>query len=329
MTSTPGVRFLAPLAVLTVTAACSSHGASMPTGISPDTRGDASSVDAAAVNDAAPSSDAPNYPDGVVLTSSCARMTDPTFNLDLARPRVDPTLRDPALTTLFVVGDSTVKNHNIKQEGWGDLLDGCFDGSKIQILNWAREGRSSRSFIEEGLWAKVLTQMKAGDYVTVQFGHNDQNPPTTTGSLAGTDETTQTVVSTTTGQTVVVHTYGWYLRQYATDVAAKAAHLIYVTPVPRNYWLADGTMNNTVMAQYVGWMTQVGQAAQLPILDLNAAMVSIYTTMGRSAVAYYFTSGDNTHTNLLGAERIAAAVVDGVGNLGGSDLKTFLLPKTP
>jgi rhamnogalacturonan acetylesterase len=299
----------------------------------PSLQSDASSVlqpDAAAdmtsgTGDAPASRDV-NYPDGILLPpSTCVRVNDPSFNLDAPRPRVDPTLRDPMLTTLFIVGDSTAKNHNIQQEGWGDVLDACFDASKIQIVNWAREGRSSRTFIEEGLWARVLLQMKSGDYVMVQFGHNDQSTLETRGSIPGAGDEVQTVVNSTTLQSVTVHTYGWYLRQYAADVNAKAANLIYVTPVPRNYWFGNSTMNNTVMAQYVGWMSQIAGEAQLPVLDLNTAMVTIYTALGQSAVAYYFTSGDNTHTNLMGAERIGAAVIEGVAALATSNLNSFLL----
>jgi lysophospholipase L1-like esterase len=158
----------------------------------------------------------------------------------------------------------------------------------------------------------------------VQFGHNDQSPLDTRGTLPGTGEESQAVVSTTTGLSVDVHTYGYYLRQYARDASAKSAHLIYVTPVPRNYWTSETAMNNTVMAGYVDWMQEVAASEQLPLLDLNASIVSLYTSMGRTAVSAYFTSGDNTHTNLLGATRSAEAVLDGVRTLAGSDLQSFL-----
>ena len=66
----------------------------------------------------------------------------------VTEPRTDP-VRDPARRAVFVVGDSTVKNHG-PGEGWGDYLTPSFDGRRIQVLNWAMGGRSSRSFIEEG-----------------------------------------------------------------------------------------------------------------------------------------------------------------------------------
>jgi len=100
---------------------------------------------------------------------------------------------------------------------------------------------------------------------------------------------------------------------------------MYVTPVPRNYWSNETVMNNTVMADYVAWMKEVAANEQLPVLDLNGAIVSLYTGMGRTATSAYFTSGDNTHTNVLGATRSAEAVLGALGGLSGSDLGSFLL----
>jgi len=262
---------------------------------------------------------------GSPMGGNCIGVSDPSFNLDVERPRGDPPARNAALPALFLVGDSTVKNHNVQQEGWGDLLDACFDGSRLQIINWAREGRSTRSFIEDGIWAKVLAQLTPADYVMVQFGHNDQSTTDTRGTLPGTGEEFQAVVSTTTMLSVDVHTYGFYLQKYAADVRPTGAHLIYVTPVPRNYWTSETVMNNSQMAQYVGWMKEVATSAQLPLLDLNTAVVDAYTALGRTATNAFFTSGDNTHTNVLGASRVAGAVLAGVRTLAGSDLRQFLV----
>ena len=81
-------------------------------------------------------------------------------------------------TTIFVIGDSTAANKDIsggKQErGWAMMLQDCFDDSYIVVDNHAVNGRSSKSFIDEGRWDKVLERMKPGDYVIIQFGHNDE-----------------------------------------------------------------------------------------------------------------------------------------------------------
>lgn len=83
------------------------------------------------------------------------------------------------ITTVFVIGDSTAAEKgnakNNPERGWGMVLQGCFD-DKIIVDNHAVNGRSSKSFIDEGRWQKVLDQLKPGDYVFIQFGHNDEKP---------------------------------------------------------------------------------------------------------------------------------------------------------
>lgn len=234
------------------------------------------------------------------------------------RTRTDPVLRDPALPTLFVVGDSTVKNHG-PGEGWGDWLAPFFDERRIQVLNWAMGGRSTRSFLEEGRWTRVLSQMKAGDFVLIQFGHNDQRDITQDrGTLAATGEERERVYSDTSGEPVTVSTFGHYLRQYLRDVRAKGATVILCTPVPRNAWLDDGRFNN-LMQEHAALVRRVAQEENVPLIDLNEALVKQYTAAGARAVTTrYYTVGDDTHTNAAGAQANAAAVVDGVRALGGA-----------
>src|SRR6185369_14755803 len=96
---------------------------------------------------------------------------------------------NPRLPTIFVVGDSTANNHANGGLGWGDPFINYFDATKVNVLNRARGGRSSRTFITEGLWDKVLGEMKKRDFVLIQFGHNDagaiNDPSRARGSLPG------------------------------------------------------------------------------------------------------------------------------------------------
>src|SRR5690242_14651409 len=80
-----------------------------------------------------------------------------------------------AQPTVWVTGDSTASNAN--RRGWGDPFAEYFDHTKAHVVNRARAGRSSRTFITEGLWEKVHSELKQGDYVLIQFGHNDGGPP--------------------------------------------------------------------------------------------------------------------------------------------------------
>ena len=97
---------------------------------------------------------------------------------DDARPVVDDSkttpaqVRDPKLPTLFIVGDSTL-NSNAPLRGWGQDLGQFFDQTKLNVVNRAIGGRSSRTFQYEGRWDKILSELKRGDFVILQFGHND------------------------------------------------------------------------------------------------------------------------------------------------------------
>ena len=155
---------------------------------------------------------------------------------------------DPKLPTLFIVGDSTARNG--ADLGWGDHLAQHFDTSRINIANRARAGRSSRSYFNEGLWDHVLAELKPGDFVLIQMGHNDGGtitPQTDTkarNSYKGIgDETVQFPLAKpfTTGPlagqaTETIHTYGWYIRKYIADTRAKGATPILLTPTIRNLW---------------------------------------------------------------------------------------------
>src|SRR5262245_34168441 len=100
----------------------------------------------------------------------------------IAQAQTRPTT-NPNLPTLWLVGDSTVRNGSGQggqgMWGWGDRIAKYFDTDKINVINRARGGRSSRTFVTEGLWDKVLADAKKGDFVLIQMGHNDG------GQLAG------------------------------------------------------------------------------------------------------------------------------------------------
>src|SRR5215510_10645930 len=94
--------------------------------------------------------------------------------------------------TLYIIGDSTVRNTNKEQWGWGTLISDLFDTTRIKVANHAIAGRSSRSFTNEGRWCRLDSLLQPGDYVLMQFGHNDGSYPDTSrrnrGTLKGTGE---------------------------------------------------------------------------------------------------------------------------------------------
>ena len=106
----------------------------------------------------------------LIATASCLAAAQTSPPASSAAPR------NSKLKTLFVVGDSTANNNANGARGWGDPFADYFDPAKLNVINRARAGRSSRTFITEGLWDKVLSELKPGDYVLIQFGHNDGGP---------------------------------------------------------------------------------------------------------------------------------------------------------
>ena len=134
-------------------------------------------------------------------------------------------LDEAELPTLFIVGDSTVKNGTKGQQGWGDPIAALFDKTKIKVENHAIGGRSSRTFQTEGRWDKILAAAKPGDFVLMQMGHNDGGPlddaARARGSIRGTGEETKEIDNPITKKKEVVHTYGWYLRKYVADARDK------------------------------------------------------------------------------------------------------------
>ena len=234
--------------------------------------------------------------------------------------------------TLYIIGDSTVKNGDGTGKnglwGWGDLISPYFDTTRISIENHARGGRSSRTFITEGLWDKVLEKLKPGDFVIMQFGHNDGGPLNTgraRASLKGSGEETQEVVMEATGKKEVVHTYGWYMRKYITDAKAKGAISIVCSQIPRNIW-NDGKVERA-SDNYGKWAAEAANSAGAFFIDLNEIVAKKYEAIGQDTIKSKFFLEDHTHTTWRGAELNAASVVEGLQEIKDCPLNQFLLKR--
>jgi len=236
---------------------------------------------------------------------------------------------DTTKPTLWLIGDSTVNNGTKGQQGWGTALPQFFDTSKINIVNKARGGRSSRTYFTEGLWDGVLKEMKAGDFVLMQFGHNDGGA-TYTGdrgrsSIKGFGEETKDVTHAD-GKAETVHSYGWYLRRYVTDAKAKGATPIVVSLIPRNRRDEAGKIG--VSTDYAVWAKEVAAQEKVPFLDLYGRIVTKYPPMSKEEVdALFF--GDWTHTSPEGAKFNAQTVVEGLKDIEGKPFAPYFAPATP
>ena len=243
-----------------------------------------------------------------------------SFSLKNARP------------TLFIIGDSTVKNGNGRGNtdslwGWGSVIPKLFDTTQIEIQNHAIGGRSSRTFITEKRWEKVANDLKTGDFVLIQFGHNDAGALDDTararGSIRGISDSTKEIYNPIRKIQETVHTYGWYMRQYVREAQAKGAIPIICSLVPRNQW----DKNNKIKLSdesYALWAEQIATEEGALFIDLNKKVALEYEKMSEAELRQKFFPKDHTHTNLAGAELNARVVADGVKQLDKCGLKQYL-----
>jgi rhamnogalacturonan acetylesterase len=247
-------------------------------------------------------------------------------------PPPRPTLPEPAnpsLPSLVLVGDSTVRNGRGDgangQWGWGEPLVALFDTTRINLVNRALGGRSSRTYQTQGLWDETLPLLKPGDFLLIQFGHNDGGPVNDNsrarGTLKGVGEETEEIDNLLTGQHEVVHTFGWYMRKYVVEAKAKGVTPIVCSLVPRKVW-KDGKIERS-SADYALWASQVAAAEGVAFVDLNEIIARHYEELGFAKVEALF-ADERTHTTRAGAELNAAAVVTGLRSLKDCALCRFL-----
>lgn len=241
---------------------------------------------------------------------------DPTKAL---RGKAPGSSRKKGRPVVFTVGDSTMKNGkddgSNKQWGWGHFFGDMFDTTKVSVENHALGGRSSRTYISEGLWDKVLAGVQKGDYVFIQFGHNDAGPLNTgraRASLRGNGDNDTTVVMELTGKEEIIHSFGWYMRKYALDVKAKGATPILLSHIPRNMFTTKDSTNVIRNNDSFGkWTKDAALMTKVSFIDMNELVANKYDKMGKDSVQLMF-FGDHTHTSLLGAQLNAKTMAEGI-----------------
>jgi lysophospholipase L1-like esterase len=228
--------------------------------------------------------------------------------------------------TLYIIGDSTVRNSDsLGQRGWGSHIAKYLDTNKISVSNQAQAGRSTRTFIKEGRWDRVLSTLKPGDFVMMQFGHNEGSNPDTSrrgnrGVLRGIGE--DSVILTWPNNSVeVVHTYGWFLRKFIKDAKAKGATPIVLSMIPRNEF-KNGKVDRADK-DFGLWAKQSSEMEGVYFIDLNAITADKYDKLGPEEVNKFF-PGDHTHTNPAGADVNAQSVVEGIKQIKALQLNKYL-----
>ena len=245
--------------------------------------------------------------------------------------------RSDSKPVVFITGDSTVKNSDKDPDGmwgWGAVANTIFDETKIDIVNAAMAGRSCRSYMNEGRWERVYNSLKPGDFVLIQFGHNDISPidkPKYRGAIdtakdtchvyrmqaAKEDLSKQNVIdqklkaNTQVGSYEVVYSFGWYLKKFIQDVREKGATPILVSLTPRNEW-PNGKIerrNDT----YGKWYREVVEETGVEFVDLhNITADFLDKKCGKKEKAMKYFNHDHTHTSLLGAKTNAQSIAKGL-----------------
>ncbi|BCU78845.1 rhamnogalacturonan acetylesterase [Luteolibacter sp. LG18] len=242
-----------------------------------------------------------------------------------------PTKAD--LPTLWLIGDSTVRNGSggdngpEGQWGWGGPIAAFIDLTRVNLVNRALGGTSSRSFYNAN-WKEMKPSIKKGDFVMIQFGHNDGGRPEGVypqgrGSLNGSGEETREV-ETTPGTKEVVHTFGWYLKQYVDEAKAQGATSVICSFTAREAWNPDGTFKSG--GSYATWAAEVAKNTNTLYLPLNETISARYQVLGKAKVETFFVPApkESLHTGWDGAVVNAECVIAGLKALPGDPLGKFL-----
>lgn len=211
---------------------------------------------------------------------------------------------------VWLIGDSTMSNKEIKaypETGWGMPFKYFFD-STVVVDNRAKNGRSTKSFLEEGLWKPVVENLSEGDYVFIQFGHNDEGKEKV-GRYTTPDE------------------YKANLVKYINESRSKKAIPVLITPVARRTFDSTGKIKESHPI-YSDVVREVAKQLHVPMIDLDEKSKALYEQMGPEAAKYLFNylqpnehpnypdgHKDDTHFSELGARKIAEIVLAEIKNL--------------
>lgn len=212
------------------------------------------------------------------------------------------TVEELECPTLFIAGDSTVTDQSAdypyapgtSYSGWGQMISGYLSG-KIAVSNHAHSGLTTASFREEGHYGIVERYIRPGDYLFIQFAHNDQKLE----SLKAEEG------------------YRRNLLRYIGECRARGAFPVLVTPIARNTWKGNDGSYNDLLEEYAGTCISVGEQEDVPVLDLHRRSMNFIVKKGLEASKAYFFPGDYTHSNDYGAYFMAGLVADEIAGVCG------------
>ncbi len=221
--------------------------------------------------------------------------------------------QSPKKTTLFTIGDSTMANKDTtnsnEEHGWGQVLASYFDTTRVKIENHAKNGRSSKSFVNEGRWEVITEKLKEGDYVFIQFGHNDEK------------------IEQDKLYTDPKSTYPKYLTKFVSETREKGAYPVLMTAIVRRKFSSNDTLENT-HGEYPDAVRKLSKALDVPLIDMEAKSRELVLSKGledskdiylwlKKGESKRYPNGrvDNTHLSKYGALSIAKLAVEAIKEL--------------
>lgn len=215
----------------------------------------------------------------------------------------------PNNITVYMIGDSTMANKKVEaypETGWGMPFRYYFDDT-VKVENHARNGRSTRTFLEEGLWQPVLKKLQKGDYVFIQFAHNDE--------VKSKEQYTKPA------------NFKKNLAKFVTETRQKEAKPVLLTPIARRHFDDHGKLIDT-HKKYSELLREVAQKYNVPLIDMDAQSQKLLRKLGpeKSTFLYnhlepgenpHYPDGrkDNTHFSEYGARRMAELALHGIKDL--------------
>lgn len=243
-----------------------------------------------------------------------ARLKDYILMDKVTPQRIDQK-RQKGKPVVFTCGDSTMKNTDKDEDGmwgWGAVAETVFDTKKCTVINAGKAGRSTRTYLDEGRWDQVYNSIEPGDYVLIQFGHNDIggiDRDKERGVIASADDTCHVYHLQSNGQYKVIYSYGWYLKKFIQDVREKGGTPILLTLTPRNEW--PGGKVERRNSTYGKWCRQVADETGVALVDVHNITADALDKMGREAAKAMY-NHDHTHTSKAGAMLNAKSVAKGL-----------------
>ena len=272
--------------------------------------------------------------EGVAASADPQLVRLKSFLNDKVTPRRCDQKRQKDKPMVFLCGDSTGKNEDKNPDGmwgWGSQGYTVFDQRKCTFQNQAKAGRSTRTYLDEGRWEEVYNSLEPGDFVLIQFGHNDIggiDKQKERGVIACAQDTSHVYHMQSNGKYQVIYSFGWYVKKMVRDAQEKGATPIILSFTPRNEWHeGKGDVRGTFYPvgekkgkQYIerrndgyipAWDKQIAAECGCAFVDVHNITADALDKLGREKAAAYF-NHDHTHTSLKGARLNAQSVAKGL-----------------